>query len=166
MKKILITVLIASLFVLFGCQSSHIIIPANQLPNAPADSNGVVEFWGEAAEAVAQQIAANLQNEAGRLAELYKYNSILFVICFITLLAGLAFSYLTKSSWGWVIPAVAGLGLLILIFIAQAAAYIKFIGVVFIVVALGILVFKTWQYKRREIAALSTKVVSDVKGKV
>jgi hypothetical protein len=54
----------------------------------------------------------------------------------------------------WYIPITAGGGLLTLIFIVQAVLYIKWIFLTALIVLVGIFVFKTWQYKKREIVAL------------
>lgn len=148
MKKVitfLLFILIITTVSIIGCQQSHIIVPN---PTNPSDPNSTMELWGEAANIWIQQMADNVTNEAGRLENLFKYNAELFVILFVVMLGGLAFAYLTKSSWGWVIPAVAGGGLLTLIFIVQAAVYIKWIILAVVVVALGLLVYKAWEYQK------------------
>lgn len=148
MRNILFAIIIFTFLILSGCQSqSHLVFPVKNLPGVQ-DSNTTIELWGKAADTVAQQLADNLKTEAGRLADLFKYNSILFLILFATMLGGVIFAILTRSSWGWVIPSVAAGGLLSLVFIVQAAVYIKWIILGIVVVALGVLVFKTWQYQK------------------
>lgn len=149
MKTVLLITLLA-ITLLASCQSSHLIIPSPTV----TDPNAMMELWGPAADTWAQQLADNISTEASRLEDLFKYNGVLFVGLFLALLAGVVFAYLTRSSWGWIIPTVAGVGLLLLVFIVQAAVFIKWIVLAVVVVAFGVLVFKTWQYKKREIAAL------------
>jgi predicted membrane protein len=113
-----------------------------------------MELWGEAANIWIQQMADNVTNEASRIEDLFRYNGIMYAGLFIILLGGVLFALLTKSSWMWYIPITAGGGLLTLIFIVQAVLYIKWIFLTALIVLVGIFVFKTWQYKKREIVAL------------
>jgi hypothetical protein len=166
MRAIMLSVLIIGLvlgMVLTGCNSqSHIVIPSTT-----GDPNQVTEVWGPAADTLAGQMADNLEVEAGRLADLFKYNAELFVTLFVVFLAGLAFAYLTKSSWGWVIPAVAGLGLLVLIFIVQAVVYIKWIVLAAVIIAVGVLVYKAYEYQQeRNALAVKTTAAQITKGSV
>jgi hypothetical protein len=153
--KTLIIILMLATTLLAGCQLSHLII------KSPTDPNATMELSGAAADTWIGQLADNASTEASRLEDLFKYNAVLFVGLFLALLAGIVFAVLTKSSWSWVIPVTAGIGLLLLVFVVQAAVYIKWIVLAVVVVAFGVLVFKTWQYKKREIAA---KLASALRG--
>ena len=137
-----ITILLLLLILIApGCSRVFLTLPS-------ADCNTPITAEGQPAIILAQQVANNMQTEAGRLADLFKYNSILFVILFVVIIGGIIFAVLTKSSWGWIIPTAAGGGLLALVFIVQAAAYIKWIVLGIVVVALGVLVYKCWEYQR------------------
>jgi hypothetical protein len=122
-------------------------------PNSPAP----IEATGKAAETLAQQIADNMETEAARLADLFEYNSLLFLTLFLVMLGGVVFAVLTKSSWGWIIPTAAGAGLAVLVFIVQAVQYIKWIGLGIVFVTLGVLIYKAWEYKTERDANLKGK---------
>jgi hypothetical protein len=151
-KNLLLCVLfIAALFVA-GCGESYIRFFTGQKVLKP-DANdvntpvGFIEAKGSAADTLAKQFAANIQTEEGRLADLFKYNSWMFMVLFFVLIGGVVFAVLTKSSWSWIIPTAAGGGLMLLVFITQATVYIKYIGLGIVVIALGVLIYKAWQYQ-------------------
>ncbi len=142
MKYYLIAMWVCLSIILSGCSRSFIIL------DYPKDANTPISAEGQAANILAQQVANNMQTEAGRLAELFKYNSALFVILFVIMILGVIFAVITKSSWGWVIPAATGAGLLSLVFIVQAAVYIKWIVLAVIVIAFIVVIYKAYEYQK------------------
>jgi hypothetical protein len=154
---------------LSGCGQSYIKFNStNNLKQDPNDANapvGQVEATGSAADTLAKQLADNIKTEAARLSDLFQYNSLLFMVLFLVMLGGVVFAVLTKSSWGWIIPTVAGGGLAALVFIVQAAEYIKWIGLGVFAVALGVLIYKAVQYQRERNAATvaAAKIVVEKK---
>lgn len=83
---------------------------------------------------------------------------IIFSFLVITFVAGCAFAFFTKSSKGWVIPvsSIAGMCLIaILVKWLKAFAWIAggIVGVVMLI-TLGLLVWKTWQYWQERNTAL------------
>lgn len=145
-----------------GCGTSYIRFNRS-LKVDPNDSNsivGLIEAKGNAADTLAQQFADNIETEEARLANLFKYNSLIFMVLVFVMLGGVIFAVLTKSSWGWIIPTVAGGGMAALVFIVQAAEYIKWIGLGIVVVALGVLIYKAVEYHReRDALAAKEKTV-------
>ncbi|MBE3139525.1 MAG: hypothetical protein IMZ53_02975 [Thermoplasmata archaeon] len=134
-----------------GCNSSLRV-------NTFTDANSpTLVAGGNAANILAQQVADNMKTEAARLSDLFKYNSMLFIVLFAVVIGGVIFAVLTKSSWGWVIPTTAGGGLTALVFITQAAVYIKWIGLGVVVVTLGVLIYKAWEYQRERNALIKGK---------
>jgi hypothetical protein len=134
----------------------------------PNDPNSLVasytiEAKGSAADTIAKQEAANIQTEQGRLQELFKYNSWMFMVLFFVMLGGVVFAVLTKSSWSWIIPTAAGGGLMALVFITQAAAYIKYIGLFIVIVALGVLIYKCYNYQSERNVLLNAKDTTNTK---
>jgi hypothetical protein len=118
---------------------------------------------GGAANILATQLAANMANEAARLSDLFKYNSLLFLILFVVMLGGAAFAIITKSSLGYVIPTIAGAGLAILIFITQSVKYINYIVLGVVVIALGVLVYKCYNYQSERNKLAAALAAKDVK---
>ena len=145
----LILFMFLSTFMCTGCGESYI----RFFDNRPLDSNepnspvGRIEAKGSAADILAKQFADNIETEEARLADLFQYNSLMFMVLFFVLIGGVVFAVLTKSSWSWIIPTAAGGGLMILVFIVQAAEYIKYIGLGIVIIALGVLIYKAWQYQ-------------------
>jgi hypothetical protein len=161
MKTFLLYLFLLTSVMFAGCGESYI----RFYDNRPLDSNdpnrpiGQIEAKGQAADTLAKQFACNLQTEQGRLAELFKYNSLVFMVLFFVLIGGVVFAVLTKSSWGWIIPTAAGGGLALLVFVVQAAEYIKWIGLGIVVIALGVLIYKAWQYQAERNKLIKEKTV-------
>lgn len=157
MKHFLIAIIIFTFLMLSGCQSqSRIIIPSPTIQ----DPNAITDAYGPAADTLAQQIADNLKNEAGRISDLFKYNSFCFIGLFITMLGGVAFAILTRSSWGWIIPTVSLGGIVALIAIVQLIEYIKWITLGILVLALGVLIYKTYEYQKERNTNLKKEKVN------
>jgi hypothetical protein len=156
MKLMYLMLVLLVVCLIVGC-ASHLYISN---PRAYGiDSNSPIIADGKAADTLAEQIVTNLQTEAGRIAKLFEYNSIIFSGLFLAMLGGIVFAALTKSSWSWIIPTVAGGGIFALIFITQVVAYIKWVGLGVAVVVLFVLIYKAWQYQSERnvlIAAATT----------
>lgn len=157
----LILFMFLSTFMCTGCGESYISFYNNKVldSNDPNQSVGEVTAYGAAADTLAKQFACNLQTEQGRLAELFKYNSLMFMVLFFVLIGGVVFAVLTKSSWGWIIPTAAGGGLALLVFVVQAAEYIKYIGLGILVIALGVVIYKAWEYQAERNKLIKEKTV-------
>jgi hypothetical protein len=162
---LLTVLLLLSTVVCTGCGESWISFNTSGIQVDPNDANipmSRVEATGSAADTLAKQFSDNIKTEAARLADLFEYNSLLFLTLFLVMLGGVVFAVLTKSSWGWIIPTVAGAGLAALVFIVQAVQYIKWIGLGIVFVALGVLIYKTWEYQKERnklIAATANQAV-------
>jgi hypothetical protein len=156
---VLCVLLLFTTFMLSSCGQSSIRINNPRMAGIDPNSPVPIEATGKAAETLAQQIADNIETEAARLTDLFEYNSLLFLTLFLVMLGGVVFAILTKSSWGWIIPTVAGAGLAALIFIVQAAVYIKWIGLGIVLVAFGVLIYKAWEYQKERNALTNKEVV-------
>jgi hypothetical protein len=113
------------------------------------DPNGFAVYEGEAATIIAEGVSQNMQTAAGRLADTMRYNAYCYAALIGLLVAGLVFWGLTRSKWGWVIPAscIAGMGVLV-----AFARYAERIGIVVLLsvgtVALALLIWKAVEYQK------------------
>ncbi len=116
MVKILIPIVLMVLVVSSGCSTARVEwFPAE--PNGPDCVGGYV-LEGQAAESVAESIAQNILDDQGMKNQRHKYDANLYVGLVGLLVAGLVFWGLTRSRWGWVIPAAAISGLAFVDFVA------------------------------------------------
>lgn len=135
-------IIMAALLGVGGCQSTM-----EWEPEEPVDANcpGAYVLKGEAADVLAESMAQNMLDDQGIKARLHKYDATLYVSMVGLLVAGLIFWGLTRSHWGWVIPAGAVCGLA---FIEYWPQYGKWIAFGLAGTAVGLLIWKAREYQK------------------
>jgi len=150
-----------------GCQSGssvkiwsgETVKPVHADSNTPTDYNipllsktyqkPFIEYTGKAAEIIAQSQADNSKTKQAMLGDTFKFSGVLFLILMIAMVGGIIFGALTRSRFGWIIPAACAVGIAMMEFFIQSAAWIN-IAITAGVLALGIglLVWKAIEYHK------------------
>jgi hypothetical protein len=152
--KTLILLVLALFFV--GCST-----PSKIEAQIPGD--GKATFSGPAADKYAQVIIQNTQTSQGRINETFGKVSDLAPWLFGFLIVGGVFAFFTKSKWAAMIPATAGLGLLLIFFLGATIGWIMpAVKYGFPIVVVGIIIWRAIVYqKERNNTSTALKVVSD-----
>lgn len=154
MKKIIYL----SIFILLlsGCKSNTatVYVPSSAVKEfLPKDTNlpqtVVMSLKGKPAEDFTLQLARNMETKQAVVNKIYKYNGFLYAFLIVLLVGGLAFWWLTKSRFGFVVP-LASLAGLVLIYLMTAWAGWFCLGAV--VIALAVFIWRgvEWQKERNE----------------
>jgi hypothetical protein len=116
------------------------------------DGNTPIEFKGEAANIMAEQIANNLQTEASRFSDMFKKSGELFFYLILVIVGGFIFWGITKSSWGWAIPAGGMIGIGTMIVALQFGECVlkwgKYLILGLIVFSGVVIIYKAREYQR------------------
>lgn len=144
-----LTIVLVCLLFIVGCNSSlKMLAPDGYI----ADSNNVISATGKAADTLAQQLADNIKTAQARFSDIFKRSGELFFYLILLAVAGFIFWGFTRSKLGWVIPAaaLAGIGCVILMlqFGEVMYVYAKYIILLVVVIALGLITYKAVQYQR------------------
>ena len=134
--------ILLALFVL-GCRQSSYIKIKGGLKEACEDPCRAIESKGEAATVIARQIADNIKTKTAMTADVFKRSKDLYALFVLMFVGGLVFWGLTKSSFGWVIPAASVAGILVLVF---AVNYAVIVSKVLLVIGFGLLIWKAIEY--------------------
>lgn len=111
----------------------------------PDDPNSPYLFKGAAADTIATVLAQNTKDTQGRRNELQKFNAWLYAGLVLCLVGGMAFWGLTRSRFGWVIPASAVGGI---VFITFWSDYSKYVTTAVGVIAMALLIWKAVEYQK------------------
>ncbi len=153
MKSLISLILILSFFtsltLVMGCISELRTYTPNLLM---PDGNTPIEFKGEAATIMAEQIAANLQTEASRFSDMFKKSGELFFYLILLIVGGFIFWSITKSSWGWAIPAGGMAGIATMIIALQFGECVlkwgKYLILGLVVLAGLVIIYKCREYQK------------------
>lgn len=153
MKSLISLILVfsffASLTLVMGCNSELRTYAPNLLM---PDGNTPIEFKGEAANIMAEQIANNLQTEASRFSDMFKKSGELFFYLILVIVGGFIFWGITKSSWGWAIPAGGMIGIGTMIVALQFGECVlkwgKYLILGLIVFSGVVIIYKAREYQR------------------
>lgn len=72
---------------------------------------------------------------------LYRFSPIMLII----FVGGLIFWFLTRSSWGWIIPTAAGLGQVYIIFFSQNS---KIVSYIVLGLCIAVIIYKAIEYQK------------------
>lgn len=125
------------LMILSGCQS-------NSKIELPVPGDGTQVLTGKVADVYGQTMVVNAKTAQGRVNDAFDSLRKTTPILMLTLVGGLIFWGITRSKFGWVIPASALAGIVLIMTFAQWSSWITG-GVV--VVAFGLLIWKAWEYQ-------------------
>ena len=143
----LIIIILIILLLTAGCHCNKSKMFITYEPNDPNCSTvpTSIVLEGKPAEIVSEVMAINFQNVKGR--ENVLFDSIVKVAAPLLLLfvGGLIFWGITRSKWGWVIPAASAGGLGLIVVFIQAARYIIWgmVGIAFLVI-----IYKAYEYQK------------------
>lgn len=111
----------------------------------PIPGNGVRTLTGKAADAYASMMVANEKTSQGLTGDVIGGMKKTIPLLVLTMVGGLIFWGLTRSRFGWVIPASAIAGITLILAFARWSNWIT--GGV-IIVALALLVWKAYEYQK------------------
>ena len=143
------TLFLSFLIIFAGCQS-------NSKIELPVKGDGVQVLHGKVADVYGQTMVVNAKTAQGRVNDAFDSLRKTTPLLMLTLVGGLIFWGITRSKFGWVIPVSALAGIILIMTFAQWSAWIT--GGV-LVVALGLLIWKAYEYQsERNKESLKNKV--------
>lgn len=163
MKYFLITVLLSVL--IFGCATySSVKLGSGEILGV-VDSNSPIEFTGESANIIAQQLADNLKNKQAMLSDMFAKSGELFAGLVVVMVGGFIFWGLTRSRYGWVIPS-ACIGGMVAMGIMITHSKLIFTGV--LIVSAALLIWKAVEYhternQERDRLIIANKIIKGIK---
>ncbi|MCP4598527.1 hypothetical protein [Neptuniibacter sp.] len=134
----LITITVIAVMLMMGCgSSSRIEVPI------PGDGSRIIE--GNAADDYVESLILSEKTARGRMNELFGSLTKMMPVLLLTMVGGFVFWGLTRSRFGWIIPAACVGGM---IFIMVMARWAEWIAGVVVLIALAVLVWKAVEYRR------------------
>lgn len=127
--KLLYLLLLLLLCMTAGCQESLISFGQSKIP-ASSDPNAIREV---------------VKGELQKLTDPTSRFGDMGLVCMILIIGGVIFAVITKTSWGWIIPAAGGLGLGIMVMFQQ---YKMIIGLSLLALCLTVIIYKAWEYQK------------------
>jgi len=125
------------LLILAGCQS-------NSKIGLPIPGDGTQVLTGKVADVYGQTMVVNAKTAQGRVNDVFNSLQKTTPILMLTLVDGIAFWAITRSRYGWVIPASSMAGI---VFITTFARWSTWITGGVLVVAFCLLIWKAYEYQ-------------------
>lgn len=147
MKNRLIFMIIIFVALMAGCRS-------NSKIEVPIKGDGTQVLYGKAADCYAETLVVNTKTAQGRVNDAFDSLRKTMPFLMLTMVGGLIFWGVTRSKYGWVIPASSIAGIVLIMTFAQWASWIT--GGV-LIIALALLVWKAWEYQKERNKATESK---------